>query len=179
MICLIGESGSGKSSIEKYLCDKHGLKKVVSYTTRPPRQGEVDGVDYHFITEEEFFAMKDNNEFAETTKFRDWYYGATIKELQNKDVFVIEPIGLKTLLDRKEELNLNLTPIYIYVAERVRMIRMLERGDDVDEVIRRVHNDRETFAGVKDLVQFKVFNGVAGLFEYTAGEVLNIYRMNS
>ena len=48
MIVLIGESASGKSSIERCLVEDYGYNKIVSYTTRPPRAGEVDGIDYHF-----------------------------------------------------------------------------------------------------------------------------------
>lgn len=54
MIALLGESASGKSTIEKELINKYGLKKIVSYTTRQPRVGEEDGVDYHFVTDAEF-----------------------------------------------------------------------------------------------------------------------------
>ena len=46
MIILVGESASGKSSIEKYLVDNYGYNKIISYTTREPREGDVDGVDY-------------------------------------------------------------------------------------------------------------------------------------
>ena len=48
MIVLVGESASGKSSIERNLVEKHGYNRVISYTTRKPRTGEHDGVDYHF-----------------------------------------------------------------------------------------------------------------------------------
>lgn len=177
MICLVGESGTGKTSIEKYLCDQHGLKKVVSHTTRPMRKGEVNGDDYFFVSEETFAEMERNGEFAETTQFRDWHYGATIKELKGKDIFVIEPIGLRKLLDRKEELGLNLTPVRIRASERHRMMRMLERGDEVDEVIRRIHNDRETFKGVENLIFFNVFNQTMN-YKLAADEVLAIHRMN-
>ena len=64
MIVLVGESASGKSSIEKYFVDNYGYKKITSYTTRQPRNGEVDGKDYHFITEEQFKKLKKQGFFA-------------------------------------------------------------------------------------------------------------------
>ena len=50
MIILVGESASGKSTIEKILTEKYGYKKTISYTTRQPRDGEINGVNYHFNT---------------------------------------------------------------------------------------------------------------------------------
>ena len=151
MICIIGESGSGKSTVEEILCDKFGFEKVVSYTTRPMRQGEVDGKAYHFITEEEFKKLESENFFVETTVFRDWHYGAAKQDCVDNSVFVIEPIGLRKLIEQSEELNLSLKIFYIITNERVRMMRMCKRGDDADEIIRRIQADRETFKGAKDL----------------------------
>lgn len=148
MICLIGESGSGKSTIEKELCRTLKWSKVVSYTTRPPRPNEVDGEDYHFVDYETFYNMEQQGLFAESVRFRDWFYGSTTQELKTNDVFVIEPVGLKKLLSKQEELGLSFTTFYICVDEATRMIRMLQRGDDVDETYRRLNNDRLTF---KDL----------------------------
>ena len=54
MLVIVGESASGKSTTEKCLCALYGYKKIVSYTTRLPRDGEEDGVDYHFISMEDF-----------------------------------------------------------------------------------------------------------------------------
>ena len=56
MIVLVGESASGKSSIEKELIAL-GFNKIVTYTTRPMRKEDVDGETYHFITEEQFNDM--------------------------------------------------------------------------------------------------------------------------
>ena len=53
MLLLVGKSASGKDTVKKELI-KMGMKAVVTYATRPPRNGEIDGVTYHFITKEEF-----------------------------------------------------------------------------------------------------------------------------
>ena len=65
MIILVGESASGKSTIEKILSEKYGYIKTVSYTTRPPRENEVDGVDYNFISANEYTEKFNNNFFVE------------------------------------------------------------------------------------------------------------------
>lgn len=176
MICLVGESGSGKSVIERKLCERHGLSRVISYTTRPPREGEVNGVDYNFVSEDMFLQMERDGLFAETATFRDWHYGATIEHVMTKDVFVIEPVGLKKLLENDSLNTKDLHVVYINVPERERMIRMLQRGDDVDEVMRRIHNDRETFKDVNELADYCVYN--RSHIDFAVDHVLGIFRMN-
>ena len=64
MLILIGESGSGKSTIEKMLKENYDYRKIATYTTRSPRNGEINGVDYNFISPEEFLALKDSGFFV-------------------------------------------------------------------------------------------------------------------
>ena len=49
IICLIGKSGSGKSTIEQKLCSDLEINHVISHTTRPPRKKELYGLEYHFV----------------------------------------------------------------------------------------------------------------------------------
>ena len=69
MIVIIGESASGKTTLQKRFVEAnpeyHG---VVSYTTRPMRPGEQDGVDYHFVTMDQFQKMKQAGEFADLSE---------------------------------------------------------------------------------------------------------------
>ena len=67
MLVLIGPSASGKTEIAKILIRDFGMKKLVTYTTRPARPGEQDGIDYHFVTVDEFKALDEAEEFVETT----------------------------------------------------------------------------------------------------------------
>ena len=66
MLILCAPMASGKDTIQKELI-KMGMNSVVSYTTRPPRKGEVDGIAYHFITKEDFLNKENQGFFAETT----------------------------------------------------------------------------------------------------------------
>ena len=61
MIVIVGESACGKSSVAKCLVNNYGYKRIVTYTTRKPRDGEVDGFDYFFINQEEFEKDHDEN----------------------------------------------------------------------------------------------------------------------
>ena len=60
MILLCGKTSSGKTFLQKELI-KIGYKSIVTYTTRPPRNGEVDGIAYHFVTKEEFLHSTPQN----------------------------------------------------------------------------------------------------------------------
>lgn len=75
-LILVGKAAAGKDFLKNRLVDK-GFKAGISCTTRSPRPNEVDGVDYHFLTEEEFKAKLDAGEMLEHMIFNNWYYGLT------------------------------------------------------------------------------------------------------
>ena len=78
MVILSSPSGAGKTTITKKIQQKHQNFKIsVSHTTRPPRSNELDGVDYHFVSKEEFKRLINNDEFYEYAKIFDIYYGTS------------------------------------------------------------------------------------------------------
>lgn len=155
MIILVGESASGKSTIEKELCKNYNYQKIISYTTRPPRQGEVDGIDYHFISKEKFHELHMNNFFAEIGCYRDWWYGSAIIDCNDTKIAVLTPHGLRQM---KAIDNLNITSFYISIPRRDRMIKMLQRGDEIEECYRRSLSDVGQFDGIQDEVDFIIYN---------------------
>lgn len=155
MIVLVGESASGKSSIEKYLVDNYGYSKVVSYTTRQPRKDEIDGLDYHFITKDEFLELKEKGFFAETAMYNGWYYGTAKKDCTNDKIAVLTPHGLRQI----SKLNdINVISFYINVPRRDRLIKILQRGDNIEEAYRRSLSDVGQFDGIEDEVDFVIDN---------------------
>lgn len=105
LITLTGPSGTGKSTLEKKLIEQHGFAKIISVTTRPPRPGEVDGVDYHFITPEHMAWLVESGELIEHITFsgNNSQYGVTVDEVerafaQGKPVvLVVEPEGARQI----------------------------------------------------------------------------------
>ncbi len=85
LVLLSGVSGSGKDTIKKELIKRmKDVESLPSYTDRSPRQGEVEGQVYHFVTEEQFKAMISNNELYEYDIHHDHYYGTSKKLMSEK-----------------------------------------------------------------------------------------------
>ncbi len=95
-IIIIGRGGSGKDYLRKKLVKK-GYTYGISFTSRPPREEEIDGVDYFFRTKKEIEELKSTNSFVELQKFNGWYYGITHSEFTSKDIFVLTPSGIRDL----------------------------------------------------------------------------------
>lgn len=154
MIVLIGESASGKSTIEKELV-KRGFNKIISYTTRPIRKDETDGIDYHYISKEEFLSKLHSKFFAEYTIYNEWYYGIAKNDCKDDSVVVVEPHGFKQLKRMNE---INIISFYIKVDERERLIRMVKRGDNLLEVFRRIFSDQGVFQFIENEVDYVIDN---------------------
>lgn len=75
LIVISGFSGAGKGTIVKKLIEQYGYSLSISWTTRQPREGEVDGKDYHFHSVGEFQNLIDYNGFVEYAQYVDNYYG--------------------------------------------------------------------------------------------------------
>lgn len=155
IIALLGESASGKSTIEKEICKKYGYKRIVSYTTRPPRIGEKNGIDYYFVTNEDFNEMIENGYMVEHANYNGWQYGITKQDCRDDGVVVLTPHGLRNL---KKITSADVYSFYINVPRRERLIQALKRGDDIDESIRRNLSDVGMFDGMEDEVDKVIFN---------------------
>lgn len=168
MIVLVGESASGKSSIEKYLVDNYEYKKIVSYTTREPRPNEIDGIDYHFISVEQFENLKEKEFFAETAVYNNWYYGVAKEDCTDDKVAVLTPHGLRQV---SQIGGINVTSFYIRVPRRDRLIKLLQRGDNIEEAYRRSLSDVGMFDGIEDEVDYVINNNG---YRYSIKEMADI-----
>lgn len=142
MLVLVGPSASGKSAIVKCLTKKYGLEKFITCTTRCMRVGEVDNVDYHFLTQDEFSKLYENNEFIETVYYNGNYYGTLKKEVDDNKVVILEPQGLNNFVN---VLN-DVFSVFLQTDEAVMKERMISRGDNILEINKRLENDRILFS---------------------------------
>jgi guanylate kinase len=157
MIILVGCSAAGKSSIEKELVAK-GYKNIVSYTSRPIREKETNHKDYHFITKEEFETKKKEGFFAENTIYNGWYYGIAKSDMKGDAIVVVEPYGFRQIKKLSEKNKSILISFFIDCPERTRLKRMVDRGDNLMEVFRRIFSDQGVFQGICDEVTYIINN---------------------
>lgn len=155
ILILVGESSSGKSKTEIELVNNYGFSKIVSYTTRQPREGEVDGIDYHYITDKKFNELKLQGFFAESATYNGWNYGTAKEDCSQNKVLVATPHGMRQLKKYKE---LGIISFYINVPRRDRLIKILQRGDSIEESYRRNLSDVGMFDGIEDEVDFVINN---------------------
>lgn len=177
MLLLCGKSCAGKDTIQKELI-KMGMKSVVSYTTRPKREHETEGVEYHFISTEEFLQREAEGFFAETTSYNVvtgeiWHYGSAVEDLTDDKVIIVNPHGLRQL---KEIPSLNPITFYITAGEETIWNRLRERGDKAAEARRRLNADDEDFAYIENDVDFSFSNDLGLKPELLAEMILYTYN---
>ena len=83
MLVISGPSGAGKSTLlARVLAETPGVRFSVSHTTRPPRPGEAEGVDYYFVSDERFRELRDRREFLEWAQVHGHHYGTSVAEFE-------------------------------------------------------------------------------------------------
>lgn len=143
MILITGASASGKTETAKELGVLYGVRKVVTHTTRDKRVGEVDGIDYHFVTKEEFIQLKNLDAFVETTVYNNNYYGTSKKEIADDKVLVVETSGARVFLGLNDD---HIMVYRLHASNDTRAERMRNRGDKEADIQKRLINDITRFA---------------------------------
>ena len=163
-IILVGDSGSGKSTIENYFVSNLGYTKIVSYTTRQPRDGEISGKDYWFINNEEFDELMKTGVLAEHEEYSQGRFYGTAKSdyTSGNKIVVLTPNGFHQL-KRNLALSQDILTIYVETSLGNRIIRYIKRCgvdkftfDDKNEICSRVERDFGMFLGIKDEVDLVV-----------------------
>ena len=156
IIVITGPSGSGKTTLRRILNDEYGIPTLKNVTTRQKRPGEIDGVDYLFVTDAEFRRMIEKGLLLEWVEYSGNYYGLK-RAGDMKGVTVLETEGARRL---KEMFPGKVKIVYLEVPEQTRIKRMRDRGDIPEEVDKRVQRDRERFenSGIKDQADLVIDN---------------------
>ena len=138
LFVISGASGVGKSTVlKRVLSARSDITFSVSATTRAPREGEIEGVSYYFVTHEKFRQMIDNDEFVEYDDHMNNYYGTPRTQLDEKlargDVFLdIEPVGaFNVRAQRPDAVLIFIAPPSFEELER----RLRSRGDTAEDQI--------------------------------------------
>ena len=165
LLCLLGTSGSGKTTIANRLERRHGYIQAKSYTTRPMRDDPEDANTHTFITPEQV------DEYSDDMVAWNWYnsnfYFATASMLNNASLYVIDKEGLLQLFRN-------------YHDKDIAAKRMAERGDSDKQIMQRLQYDAEAFEGCKDLCDFVISNdannGVNDIVDWIDG-LYKYYRV--
>lgn len=182
MLILLGKTSTGKSIIAEKLVSDYGYEKIVTYTSRPMRDGEVNGKDYHFIDEKTFFDKIDNKDFMEYKVYHtvdgDWYYGTAKEDIVNssqRSVIILTPAGYKDFLDKCYAIPH--ISILIKTNKLITKLRLKKRGDNSKEAKRRMKHDDKDFEFCEEFVDHVVKNN--GINENSINDVVNkIYKLH-
>ena len=143
LLCLMGKTASGKDTLANKLCERTGLRQIISYTTRERRVNEGD--THIFISDKEYQALEDSSQIAAFTQIGPYKYCCTINQLYENDIYVIDPIGVQHLRELNLP-NLKLVTVYINTPDEVRKERALnKRKDDRLVFMKRDMAERDQF----------------------------------
>lgn len=143
VIIITGPSGGGKTTLARYILENYTrIKRSVSATTRPPREGEVEGKDYYFFGNEEFERRLSNDEFLEWEQvYEDIFYGSLISEVEKIQgegftvLFVLDVMGAIRVKDYygQQALSIFIKPPSPEILEA----RLRSRGTESDVAIHK------------------------------------------
>lgn len=153
IVCLMGKSGCGKSTIEAQL-NKIGYNRIISYTSRKPRGSEKNGVEYHFVTKEEFEGLIKKNILMEYAIYNGNYYGAPKPIGSINNVIVVERHGYEKI---KELYGSQAIGVYISIDDEELNTRIKNRNDTSElEAHNRHKEDEKLFVNIEDIADIVI-----------------------
>ena len=176
ILVVSGPAGSGKGTVNAMLLEREDFAFSVSATTRAPRPGEVDGVNYHYITREEFLSRIDSGDMLEYTEYCGNFYGTPLREAEEvmqsgKNLILeIEVEGARNVKAKYPDavLVLLLPPSYSEQEARLR-----GRGTETeDKILLRLARAKEEVA-LADCYDYVVYN-FDGRARDAADQILSI-----
>ena len=117
LITITGPSGAGKDTVARILSEMGGYQVLCSYTTRPKREGEIDGVEHHFVEK----CDVPHDKMLAYTQYGGYEYWTTIDQVTDRTIYVIDEDGLKSLC--KKFPDIELFKIFVSARENTRLYR--------------------------------------------------------
>lgn len=146
LFCIVGKSASGKDSVARLLKERLGYKAVVSYTDRPMRDGETNGVEHYFVSRLEMDKLLERDDILAKTEINGNRYCATATSMDlDTKIYIIDPAGVEYLSPKAYDLGIKLTVFYIDVDDDIRYERAVKRGDNEDVIKKRFQSESEMF----------------------------------
>lgn len=170
IVILIGKSASGKDTLLKELTQNNAMNKIVSYTTRPKRVGEVNGIDYNFVSEQTFFELMQKGKFFQTRQYDTlddtgtatvWHYGSELVNPESRVPYItiVDVQGAKDYISTYGKENVFV--VYVDASDDVRRRRAEARGNFIEcEWERRLQDDNDRFDlnNFRDIIDLTVLN---------------------
>lgn len=155
IVLIVGESGSGKSTICNYLSETYGLKELKSYTTRLKRN--ENDTSHTFVSQTKFNIV--SKDAVAYTMFDNHEYCATVQQVDESDLYVIDMDGVRTLLKYYKGKRVPYV-VYIKADGLDRIENMIRRGDSWADAMRRVEYDKAAFKDVNDYAMYAYENRI-------------------
>jgi guanylate kinase len=153
LFIIVGRSGTGKSHLSRgysiFHMNPEREKLIVTTTTRPMRDGEVNGRNYHFVIKEDFERMIRENKLVEYVEYQGNYYGTTKEEfdVSKTNFVVVEPVGLEKIKEFFKD-TFRIFVIKLDAPDAVILERMLRRNQPVEDIARRYKEDKVRFENI-------------------------------
>ncbi|HUW50286.1 MAG TPA: guanylate kinase [Sulfuricella sp.] len=177
LFIVTAPSGAGKTSLVRALLENDSKVKLsVSYTTRPPRPGETDGKDYHFVTEQKFLEMLERGDFLESAQVYGNRYGTSqpwIEDAMRSGTDILLEIDWQGAAQVRKIFPQAIGIFILPPSLESLLARLKGRGQDADEVIaRRLAAAREDISHVEEF-DYVIINDI---FETALQDLLAVIR---
>lgn len=143
-ILAVGRTNAGKDTVSRELASKYGLTVLSSYTDKEKRADQTNGVEHIFLTKEEMDNLLETEEIVAYTEAVGGRYCATRKQVEDCDIYIIDPEGIKYMKEKYSS-KFNFLVIYIAATLETRKQRSELRGDDKSKFEERCGKENNQF----------------------------------
>lgn len=157
VVAICGKSGAGKDTLvnglnEQHMLGNYYINKIISCTTRPKRDYEVNGKDYFFIDPILYYNNLNQDRFIEGCEFNGWFYGTLNNSIKQGNFINVGIFNLNGIFILQENPNIDLLTFYLNVDPITRLTRLIQRENNPNykEIFRRFLKDEKDFIDMPD-----------------------------